>query len=114
MGRPSHEWEHEHDEETVSRETASAPLAQEAPVSSLAWASAIGNQAVQRLARRTLAREAVEEKEEEAEEGASAPEAAEGAEGAEGAAAAAPEDIAPEEAEGAAALDELPEDELPE
>jgi hypothetical protein len=111
MGRPSHEWEHEHDEETVSRETASAPLTQEAPVTSLAWASAIGNQAVQRLARRTLAREAVEEKEEEAEEGASAPEAAEGAEGA---AAAAPEDIAPEEAEGAAALDELPEDELPE
>ena len=108
MGRLSHDWEHERDEETVSRETASSPPAQEARV---AWASAIGNQAVQRLARRTLAREAVEE-EEEVDEGASAPEAVE--EAAPPADAAPPEDVAPAEAEGLAALDDLPEDELPE
>jgi hypothetical protein len=115
MGRLPHDWESETDAETVTQERAPAPPKQAAPVGSLAWASAVGNQAVQRLAHQTVAREAVEE-EEEVEE----PEAVEGAapaEGVEGAAPAGeepPGDFSPEEAEGLATLDELPEDELPE
>jgi hypothetical protein len=74
------------------------------------WASAVGNQAVQRLARRTVAREAVEE-EDELEQSAPEPEPVE--EAAPAAEDAAPEGFAPEEAAGLAALDDLPEDELP-
>jgi hypothetical protein len=141
MGRLPHDWERETETESVSRERAPVPPKQAAPAGSFAWASAIGNQAVQRLARQTVAREAVEE-EEEVDEGAAAPEAVEGAvpiaeeappgdlapeEAAEDAAppgdlapeaaaedAAPPGDLAPEEAAGLAALDDLPEDELPE
>jgi len=109
MGRLPHDWERETDAESVSRERAPAPPKQAAPVSSLAWASAVGNQAVQRLARQTVAREAVEE----APPGDFAPEAAP-ADAAPAADEAPPGDFAPEEAEGLAALDDLPEDELPE
>ncbi len=95
------------------------------------WASAVGNQAVQRLARRTVAREAVEE-EEELEEIAPEPESVgdaapaveeaspeasasepESVGDAAPAAEASPEGFAPEDAAGLAALDDLPEDELP-
>jgi hypothetical protein len=85
-----------------------AGAAQAAPVRSLAWASAVGNQAVQRLARRTVAREAVEE--DELEESAPEPEPVE--EAAPAAEDASPEGFAPEETAGLAALDDLPEDEL--
>lgn len=131
MGRLPHDWERETDAESVSRERAPAPPKQAAPVSTLAWASAVGNQAVQRLARQTVAREAVEE--EEVDESAVEPEAVEDAapaaeeappgdfapeeapaDGAPAADEAPPGDFAPEEAEGLAALDDLPEDELPE
>jgi len=112
MSRPSHAWERETDEEPVSREAAVVAPAP-APVGSLAWASAVGNQAVQRLARRTVAREAVEEEEEDAEVEESIPEP-EGPEAAVEEAPAPPEGFAPEEAAGLSALDDLPEDELPE
>lgn len=78
---------------------------------SLAWASAIGNRAVQRLARRAVAREAIEEEDEE-EEQEHSPSETEAVE--DGAPAEPPGDIAPHEADGLAALDDLPEDELPE
>jgi hypothetical protein len=132
MGRLPHDSERETDAESVSRARAPAPPKQAAPAGSLAWASAVGNQAVQRLARRSVAREAVEE-EEEVDESTGAPEAVEGAmtaaeaappgdlapqpaaeDAAPGADAAPPGDFAPEEAAGLAALDDLPEDELPE
>ena len=82
---------------------------------------------MQRLARRSLAREVVEEEEEGAEveestpepEGAAAsveeaPAPPEGGEAAVEEAPAPPEGFAPEEAAGLGALDDLPEDELPE
>jgi hypothetical protein len=87
--------EREEDAELAAREPEPAPAPAVAP-GSMAWASAVGNQAVQRLAReQSVAREPADE--EYVEE--------------------APEeepDMSPEEAEGLAALDELPEDELPE
>jgi hypothetical protein len=110
MSRLSHTRERETDEEPGARDTAAAPPAQSAPVGPLVWASAVGNQAVQRLARRTVAREAVEE-EDELEQSAPEPEPVE--EAAPAAEDAAPEGFAPEEAAGLAALDDLPEDELP-
>lgn len=118
MDRQSHDWERKTEEEAISRRGTALAPAQAAPAPSLAWASAIGNQAVQRLARRSVAREAIEE-EEELEESAPEPEAVEDAapaaeeDAAPAAEEAPPEGFAPEEAAGLEALDELPEDELP-
>ena len=112
MSRPVHDPVLETDAERAarSREAPAAPPAAAPPERSLAWASAVGNNAVQRVARQSVARDAVEEEEPEVEE---APEAA--GEGVGDVAAAGPdEELKPEEAEGVEALDELPEDELPE
>lgn len=128
MSRPSHGWE-------VAEEEAVAPVAHTQqtpparPIGSLAWASAVGNQAVQRLARRTIAREVAAE--ERLEEAAAGPDAAEDAapepevgeeaapepqagEGPVPEEAGLPADMAPEEAAGLVALDDVAEDDLPE
>jgi hypothetical protein len=89
----------ERDEDAV-RDVRPEPPAPEPPsgAGSLAWASAIGNQAVQRLARQSL--DETDEAEEEAvPEEVTAMTAA---------------GIAPHEAAGLAAVDDLAEDEIPE
>jgi hypothetical protein len=99
MGRLAHELGKEEDLEGQAAPPQPMPVAP----GTLAWASAVGNQAVQGLARRSLAREAVEEdvEEEPAEDAPVADVAPEADPG-----------IAPEEAAGLAALDDLPEDDL--
>jgi hypothetical protein len=87
---------HEREEESVRRTPPPAPEPVQA--GSLAWASAVGNQAVQRLARQA-APEEVEELEEEPPQEVAAMEAA---------------GIGPQEAAGLEAIDDLAEDELPE
>ncbi len=106
---PATETDAEHGERARSPTAAPPPVAAP-PERSLAWASAVGNNAVQRVARQSVAREAVEEEEPEVEE---EPEAA-GEDVGDVAAAGPDEELKPEEAEGVEALDELPEDELPE
>lgn len=95
-----------------SREHPAAPPATTPPERSLEWASAVGNDAVQRVARRSVAREAIEEEPELEEPQAAGEDVAEA--GPDASASGPAEDLAPEEAEGLDALDELPEDELPE
>jgi hypothetical protein len=92
----------ERDDDAVRREP-EAPAPETVQAGSLAWASAVGNQAVQRLARQELETEELAEPEAEAEEGE-------------------PEEVAAltsaglgvEDAAGLAAVDDLAEDELPE
>ena len=90
----------ERDDDAVRREPEPAP--EHAQAGSLAWASAIGNQAVQRLARREAEPELAEAEAAEAEE--SEPEEV---------AALTSAGIGMEEAAGLAAVDDLAEDDLP-
>jgi hypothetical protein len=94
MSRPAREREEDAELATREPEPEPEPAPALAP-GSMAWASAVGNQAVQRLAReQSVAREpAVEDVEEAPEEEL---------------------DLSPDEAEGLAALDDLDQDELPE
>jgi len=98
MNGSSREWDREKDEDSVAKSATVQPPAPSVTPGSLQWASAVGNQAVQRLARTTVAREAVAEEEEEAEGGEAAPaaEAAAGGAGSAGAQEEAPEDELPE------------------
>jgi hypothetical protein len=118
MGRLSHHRECEQDSEDVTDEVNAVAQPRVTEMRSLQWASAVGNQAVQRVARRAIAREAAEEEVEEGTPEAQAEEGTPQGQAGEGAAAAAepaaPEGFAPEEAAGLAAMDELPEDALPE
>ena len=90
---------HEREEETV-RDVRPEPPAPAPPMQagSLAWASAIGNQAVQRLARQSLDEDEGAEEEAVPEEVTAMTAAG----------------IAPHEAAGLAAVDDLAEDEIPE
>lgn len=108
MGCRSHESEHDSEQETASPQRAAPVQAYASSVGSLAWASAVGNHAVQRFARRSVARESLED--EAVEEADSEAPAAE--EAAPEVQEAAPEGFEPHEAAGLEALDELPEDQL--
>ncbi|MGH2968625.1 MAG: hypothetical protein ACRDK0_06120 [Solirubrobacteraceae bacterium] len=92
---------HEREEESVRR--APPPAPEPVQAGSLAWASAIGNQAVQRLARQGAAEELEQEPPQEVEEEPPQEVAAMEAAG-----------IGPREAAGLEAIDDLAEDELPE
>jgi hypothetical protein len=100
---PAFDREHERDA-PGSRPPEPVPAPATQP-GSLEWASALGNQAVQRLARQSVARDAVEEE--------AAPEEAEEAPPPEVEAMTAA-GIGPDSVAGLAALDDLPEDHLPE
>ena len=91
---------HEPDEDAVRDVRPEPPAPEPVHAGSLAWASAIGNQAVQRLARQSLDEEPAEEAgEEEAPPEVEAMTAA---------------GIGPQEAAGLEAVDDLAEDEIPE
>jgi hypothetical protein len=87
----------ERDVEPVNSHGEEPPAPASVPAGSLAWASAVGNQAVQRLAREAMP-EAEEAEAEEAPPEVAAMEAA---------------GIGPAEAAGLEAVDDLAEDELP-